>query len=137
MLIPTSHFLGQVWEFPICASAPAQHNQDNRDFGSLVFLLFTLSIMLMIPLSHSHELLGINSASALPRVRQKRHSGSSRKCLCAALWCCSGRRQSERIPAASSCRTPALLAGGLGWKMAPNHSLELGAFSPGWQLGSL
>lgn len=36
MLMPTSHFLGQVWEFPICGSAPAQHSQDDSDFGCLL-----------------------------------------------------------------------------------------------------
>lgn len=46
-----------------------------------------LSIMFTTPLSHSREVLGIKSAPALPRARQKRHSGSSRKCLVQTLCC--------------------------------------------------
>lgn len=46
-----------------------------------------LSIMFMTPLSHSHEALGIKSAPALPKARQKRRSGSSRKCLVQTLRC--------------------------------------------------
>lgn len=137
MLMPTSHFLGQVWEFPICGSAPAEHNQDNMFLA--VFLLFMLSIIFMIPLSHSREVLGVKSH--LPCLEPDRRGvlGAVGGVLYkprAAPWCCSGRRQSGRIPAASSCRIPALLAGGLVRKVTPNRSLELSAFSPGWQLGS-
>lgn len=127
--MPTSHFLAQVWEFPICGSAPAQYN---RTTVILAVLLFMLSIMFMIPLCHSHEVLRIKSAPALARARQKRCSGSSRSVLCkpsAAPRSCSGRRQSERIPAASSCRFLLPLQV-FWWGRWHQTSLELSAFSP-------
>lgn len=138
MLMPTSHFLGQVWEFPICGSAPAQRNQDHSDFGSV-------SSYFSCPPSCSWYLFpiamrfGSEAAPALPRARQKRLSGAVGSVWYqpgAAPWCCSGRRQSGGIPAASSCRIPALLVG-VWWGRWLQTALESSGFSPGWQLGSV
>lgn len=136
--MPTSHFLGQVWEFPICGSAPAQRNQDHSDFGSV-------SSYFSCPPSCSWYLFpiamrfGSEAAPALPGARQKRLSGAVGSVWSkpgAAPWCCSGRRQSGGIPAASSCRIPALLAG-VWWGRWLQTALESSGFSPGWQLGSV
>lgn len=85
--MPTSHFLGQVWEFPFVALLQHSIIRTTVIFRLSVFLLFMLSIMFMIPLSHSHEILGIKSAPALARARQKRRSGSSRKCPVQTVCC--------------------------------------------------
>lgn len=137
MLMPTSHFLGQVWELPICGSAPAQHNQDHSDFGSL-------SSYFSCPPSCSWYhfptavRFGSEAAPALPRARQKRLSGSSRKCLVQTRSCTLLLQRQEakwRDPSCfllqDSCSPCRCLVG----KVTPNGSLS-SELSPGWQLGS-
>lgn len=98
MLMPTSQFLGQVWEFPICGSAPAQHNQDSSDFGSL-------STYFSCPPSCSwyHFPTAMRSwdwSVHLPCLEPERRGvlgavGSVLYKPRAAPWCCSGKGEVE------------------------------------------
>lgn len=81
MLMLTSHFLRQVWEFPICGPAPAQCHQDNSNFGSSSSYLLCSPSCSWYHFSHSHEVLGVKSKPAFCLEQDEAFWGRSRNRL--------------------------------------------------------